>query len=353
MKTFQNDWIQFVPAPRKIFLLIDPLAEEALQSLDLIRVAALKGLQEAKTCFHDEYASAELELTQQSRDRASGPLFNFETPTVRLVDRNSAMNSDSFEISWRVVQALGPEALVCVFRDTFRNLMVANRSTRRTHSSLLRSLRHQIGNLLFRITARLDQAKRLSFEGDMGSLIEKMRDLISGAERSAHRAEPLLQNLAVLGGEAVRPLEEAIRPSVGEAVNRFTTVAEEWKVAVSIKGAIPRGAQCDPLLVHALWVILENALQAQLREPGGTVSVEVSESAGHLSLLVRDEGPGFDMDPNHANLGIALRAESHSGRPGLGLPASSRILNAYGARLLVRSGVGRGAEFLVELPVSI
>ena len=353
MNTRQNDWFQLLPIRKKIFLVIDSAPAGAQQSLENIERAALKGFNEAKESFGEELSTVELEVTRQFGESLSAPTTFQSYSMVRVVDPSSAPRSESFEISWDTIHASGLDGLVCVFRDTFRNLMFAHRSDQSLHSGLLRSLRHQIGNLVFRITARLDQAKRLESEGDIGSMLHRMRELIAKAERSALRAEPLLHNFAVLGGEEIRPRKDAIRSSVNEALDRFVTVAGEWKVAFIINGAGSPESPYDPLLVHAIWVILENALQAQLREPGGTVSVDVSESDGRLTLLIRDEGPGFDIDPDHAKPHIARRAESAAGRPGLGLPASSRILGAYGACLRVRSKVAGGAEFLVELPLSI
>jgi len=187
----------------------------------------------------------------------------------------------------------------------------------------------------------------------MEGVLARAGELVAGAERSAVRAGPMLQNLAILGGERTRFHLKAIRPSVGEAIARFKVLAAEWGVPARIKGGREPGGESDPHLVHALWVILENALQAQLRRPGGAVEVEITEDSNRLLVRVRDSGPGIDMDAVSGIRGVAWRAESFAGRTGLGLSASSRIIEAYRGRLRGRRVPQGGSEFLVELPLEI
>jgi signal transduction histidine kinase/BarA-like signal transduction histidine kinase len=89
----------------------------------------------------------------------------------------------------------------------------------------------------------------------------------------------------------------------------------------------------------------------------GRVALEVSPgAAGGIVLKVSDSGPGLS-DDQQARLFRrfergAPRDGDHGGGSGLGLAICRELAAAMGGAIRVRSQAGRGAEFVVELPLA-
>jgi len=88
--------------------------------------------------------------------------------------------------------------------------------------------------------------------------------------------------------------------------------------------------------------------------PGKPVHIGVAEEGGEARITVRDEGIG--IAPEHhgrifERFERAVGSDSQVGGLGLGLYITRQILEAQGGTIRVESEVGRGATFIVELPL--
>jgi CheY-like chemotaxis protein len=101
--------------------------------------------------------------------------------------------------------------------------------------------------------------------------------------------------------------------------------------------------------------LLHNA--AKFTPAGGAVTVVVGQAAGHAELHVRDTGVGVAPEQlgrlfepfAQVDQGLARTA----GGLGLGLSLARALVEMHGGTLAGRSeGLGRGAEFVVTLPVA-
>lgn len=98
----------------------------------------------------------------------------------------------------------------------------------------------------------------------------------------------------------------------------------------------------------ALRALVENGINA--KEASGQVVVEVDRSPTHITLSVRDNGPG--ISPAEREL---IFDPYYSGRQagrglGMGLPKCWRIIQQHGGTLTVREAPGGGSEFVITLP---
>lgn len=119
-----------------------------------------------------------------------------------------------------------------------------------------------------------------------------------------------------------------------------------------------------PVVVHADGVrltqlftnLLANA--AKYTEPGGrvTLAVEAAGDADGVRVRVADTGVGIpaDMLPHVFDLFAQIDHSMNrsQGGLGIGLALAKRVAEMHGGRISAHSdGVGRGAEFVVELPL--
>ncbi|MCU1491911.1 MAG: periplasmic sensor signal transduction histidine kinase [Acidimicrobiaceae bacterium] len=103
--------------------------------------------------------------------------------------------------------------------------------------------------------------------------------------------------------------------------------------------------------------VVGNLVQNALRHtPAGTpVTVGVSATTQGACLIVRDEGPGLTSEQAERVFERFYRADPSrtrgSGGSGLGLSIVASIALAHGGKARVESEPGRGATFVVELPL--
>jgi two-component system CheB/CheR fusion protein len=110
-----------------------------------------------------------------------------------------------------------------------------------------------------------------------------------------------------------------------------------------------------PRLVQIVSNLLTNAIK--YTPPGGLVAVEVRPDGGDAVLRVKDSGVGIAPELLPRIFDLFVQAERgmdrHDGGLGLGLSIVRRLVEAHGGRVEAHSpGPGRGAEFVVRLPLA-
>ncbi|MBK8027698.1 MAG: hypothetical protein IPK19_41540 [Chloroflexi bacterium] len=86
----------------------------------------------------------------------------------------------------------------------------------------------------------------------------------------------------------------------------------------------------------------------------GTVTVSVKNRPGDLLFAVSDTGPGIAPEEQTLIFEPFIQTQTgvkHSAGTGLGLPISSRLVQAHGGRLWLQSEQGSGSAFFFTLPV--
>jgi len=96
---------------------------------------------------------------------------------------------------------------------------------------------------------------------------------------------------------------------------------------------------------QVLWNLLENAVRAM--DGKGTITVSVRAVGDFLQLGIRDTGPG--IPPNLTEKIFEPFQSQFEGGTGLGLAIVYQIVQAHGAKIFVRSTLGSGAEFILEI----
>lgn len=148
---------------------------------------------------------------------------------------------------------------------------------------------------------------------------------------------------------------------VGDAIATIRAEMDQKQIALKLDLGVRRWqVAADPMrLQQVFWNVLRNAVK--FTPTGGVVSVSatIDEATETIALSVTDSGIGLSPDEidriydafaqgDHATPGGAHRF----GGLGLGLTISKSLVELHGGRLIAKSdGVGRGATFIVELPL--
>jgi signal transduction histidine kinase len=181
----------------------------------------------------------------------------------------------------------------------------------------------------------------------LSSLIENVLD-ISRIEQGRKQYEPEPTDLAALVEGTVKLME----PYAAEKGVRLKWEPVNLQPSTSTLELIVDARAVQQALVN----LIDNAIKHSPK--GETVAVEIENDAGQATvrLCVADHGPGIPKAEQDKiferfyRLGSELRRETPG--VGIGLSIVKHVAEAHGGRAYVESEPGRGARFIIELPLN-
>jgi len=229
-----------------------------------------------------------------------------------------------------------------------------------------------------RMTAELEaQRKRLQLTEELAAWQTVARGLAHELKNPLTAMRMAVARVARLGSppaaESAQLLGEQIDVllRMTESFSQFARLPAPHKISVDLaellretstlySGGSPVPVECvtDPLrldgdpdqLRRAFGNLIKNALEAS-RPGDGAVEIEAREHAGKARVLVRDRGAGILARLDGAQLLRSLGTTKPQGS-GLGLPIAQKIVHEHGGTLVLEPREGRGAQAVVELPLS-
>jgi signal transduction histidine kinase/ActR/RegA family two-component response regulator len=146
----------------------------------------------------------------------------------------------------------------------------------------------------------------------------------------------------------------AVARAAAESVAHAAS-AKRIRVSLHLDPAVG-GVSGDPdRLQQVVWNLLSNAIK--FTPAGGTVTLSVERTDGHVAIVVSDNGAGIDPAflPHvfeRFRQADASTTRAHGGL-GLGLAIVRHLVEMHGGTVKVESGgLGRGSTFTVALPVA-
>jgi PAS domain S-box-containing protein len=137
---------------------------------------------------------------------------------------------------------------------------------------------------------------------------------------------------------------------VRSAVHTMRPLAESLRIVVEIDDKIGIASGDADRIQQVLVNLLDNAA----KYGGAPVRVSAEQTNGLVRIAVSDGGPGIDALDRDRIFEKFYRADSQLKRAGrgtgLGLYISRELTELMGGRLVLASGSGEGATFVVELP---
>ncbi|NMO18574.1 response regulator [Pyxidicoccus fallax] len=181
-------------------------------------------------------------------------------------------------------------------------------------------------------------------------------DRILSAGKQVSRLTALVENLLdvsqLASGRLNLSLDEVdLGALVADAVSRLRDEIEGVGSSLTLHLEVPLTGRFDRLRMDQ---VVTNLLQNAVKYGAGTpIEVRVERVAGAARLSVKDGGIGI-AEVDHARIfGRFERAVSarQYGGFGLGLWIARQVVEAHGGTVSVKSKQGRGATFIVEVPL--
>ena len=141
-------------------------------------------------------------------------------------------------------------------------------------------------------------------------------------------------------------LAEILRDSVAAA----EIGQDEVRLATALPATLPRIRGDAERLRQLVDNLIANAIKYS--DSGGEVLVEAQAEDGHVTVRVRDRGPGIHYE-QHDHIFEKFGRAAGSAKPGtgLGLFLSRSFAEAHGGSLTVESQPGAGSTFTLTLPL--
>ncbi len=187
---------------------------------------------------------------------------------------------------------------------------------------------------------------------------ETLRALVQETHHSSKMIEELLDMAALdMGKITLKPQEMDFGALVAAVVFLQSTQAEKKQQSIQMHVPTECVIRCDEARLRQ---VVENLLSNAIKfSPFGTViSVHLTApTQGMVSFSVEDHGPGLTDDDKTKIFGhfqkLSARPTADEHSSGVGLAIVKQIVELHKGTIRVESEVGKGARFIVELPVGM
>ncbi|HEX7154121.1 MAG TPA: HAMP domain-containing sensor histidine kinase [Thermoanaerobaculia bacterium] len=231
----------------------------------------------------------------------------------------------------------------------------ANEEATRAKDEFLATLGHELRSPMTAIRGWI----RMLREGDLPPEDAAMAlEMIDASTKvQAHIVEDLMDVSKIIAGKVmIEPAVVELGPLVKNVVATFRPAAEQQDLRLTADlPPEPLFAWADEARIQQVgWNLISNAIKFTPRE--GEVHVALAREGDVAVIRVRDTGEGISADLLPHVFERYRQAEggtkkSHAGL-GLGLAIVRHLVESHGGTVQVFSeGLGKGAEFVVSLPV--
>lgn len=187
---------------------------------------------------------------------------------------------------------------------------------------------------------------------------EKGKEYADIITREAERLSRLIDNVLDFARMERGPVAYEFLPGrLDEVVERSLDVyrhrleREGFKLTTKIDSDLPE----TMLDENAMTLLLLNLLENAVKYGRGEIAVYLTRQGNRLRLVVGDQGPGIPAEEHRRIFERFYRTRQARGTnvrgSGIGLSLVKHIAEAHGGSVTVDSELGRGAAFIVDIPL--
>lgn len=221
---------------------------------------------------------------------------------------------------------------------------------------IIAGVAHEINNPLSIMQLDLDDLKHLHQEN--GDLPNEYHEIINSLQEEIERMSGIIRQLKDFSKPEMA--EENARASIDEVIKSYPLkimLKNIKKKGITVKttlGSDNKSARISKnRLLQVLMNLINNADDAIAGTAGGVIEIATSlvEKKGpQIAIAVRDNGIGIEED-NLSRIFEPFYTTKKAEGTGLGLSISYSIVKSCNGEIEVKSEKGKGAEFVVFLPL--
>ncbi len=202
---------------------------------------------------------------------------------------------------------------------------------------------HEIKNPLNAIKASTSYLKA-NFQGEV------LREFLSIIDRETERLNELITSFLSYARPIPLKYEKGnINNALKDVIKLVEREIEEEKKILNIDfdASIPEFYFDQHQLKQAVLNLLVNAIDAT--KEGETIKIKTEKINGKVKIIIKDSGTGIPMEIMGKIFEPFFTTKTTGS--GLGLACVERIIKDHEGKINVKSKVGEGTEFIIELPI--
>ena len=207
---------------------------------------------------------------------------------------------------------------------------------------------HEINNPLTGVIAFAEMLMQMDVPENMKEAVEVIHD-------GANRVVGIVDKLLTFGRRDRAEKEYAdINAIITNtlAMRSYEMRTNDVRVTTHLAADLPRTMTNVGQLQQVFLNIIINAEQAMTNSPQqGELTITTERVDDRIRVSVADNGPGIPEDVIDKLFDPFFTTRDEDGGTGLGLSISYGIIKEHGGEIHIRSVVGRGAAFIVDLPI--
>ncbi len=197
----------------------------------------------------------------------------------------------------------------------------------------------------------LAEVNAISKSIDTPFLKQEIEELLGSIERGTYRTQSIISSLRTFSRDRRESfikadINEAIESTLiilGNKLKKRITVAKDFGELPSVKCQISK-------INQALLNIIDNAIQAI--EGEGQIIIGTKQEGEKVLISIRDTGTGMDMETQKKIFEPFFTTKEVGKGTGLGMAISYSIIEDHNGKIHINSELGKGTEFVVELPIN-
>lgn len=229
---------------------------------------------------------------------------------------------------------------------------IIQRQTEKLHCALLNSISHDLKTPLVSITgalsALLDNTSKLS-QQQKNELLETARDESERLNRIVNNILDMTRTESGVLRISKKPCD--LRDFIGACLEQLKDKIGSRNIGINIPKKMPEVSVDFPYMLKAFLNVIDNALKYS--PVGSAIEIEAFCIGQKARISVRDYGYGIpreDLGRIFNKFYRVQRAQNVLGT-GLGLSISKNIIEAHGGHIIAESILGKGATFIIEIPL--